>query len=75
MTDAIAGINQNSLWKVIVWLIMWYKASVRKEEVNNNNERIYIDATEINWKNKWCNHKPHSLPTETVSHYPNLYGK
>ena len=45
MTDAIAEIKQDAIWRVIVWLIMWYiKAPVRNEKVNNNNESIYIAA-------------------------------
>ena len=33
-----------------------YKATVRKEEINNYDEKIFIGATELNWKNRGFNY-------------------
>ena len=32
------------------------KATVKKEEVNNNYEKLYNSAAELNWKNRRYNH-------------------
>ena len=55
MTDATDRANMRLL-KGNCWIIkVIHKATVRKE-VYYNHERIYIGATELNWKNKWYNH-------------------
>ena len=57
MSDATAGIERNAFCLIDNVI---YKATIGKVEVDNDNndngERIYIGAAEVNWKNKMHNY-------------------
>ena len=53
MTDTTARMEVDTPWIVKVIYNMIYKATI---EVNNK-EKIYVNTTEMNWKNKWYNLK------------------
>ena len=51
-----------SLRMVIAWIIISYISLLSERKVNNdNNERIYVGATELNWKMRMYNNAPTAI--------------
>ena len=76
MTDAAAGIKQGTLWRVILWLIMWYiKSQSKRKKLTITKKRF--TWVSLNWIGIIDDITITSaLPTEkmsTVQHYPNIW--